>query len=94
MLGWNLKGLRNTSKQAFVNHSLDQIRLKVQGRTKVHLRSFCTALPVIVCKCKEKKMMKEKEKNIAIVKVIDTSKLKLVSKCILEFFQCLEMKPP
>lgn len=49
---------------------------------------------VIACKFKEKKMMKETEKTIAIVKVIDTSKLKLVSKYILEFFQCLEMKPP
>lgn len=39
-------------------------------------------------------MMKEKEKTIAIVKVIDTSKLKLVSKYILAFFQCLEMKLP
>lgn len=49
---------------------------------------------MIVCKFKEKKMMKEKEKTIAIVKVIDTSKLKLVSKYILAFFQCLEMKLP
>lgn len=37
--------------------------------------------------------MKEKEKTIAIVKVIETSKLKLVSKYIMVFFQCLEIKP-
>jgi hypothetical protein len=91
VLGWNFKELHNINEQAFVNHNLDQISLKVQGRTKVHLRA--EPLPVIVCQLKEKKMMKEKEKTIAIVKVIDPSKLKLVSKCILEFFQCLEMKP-
>lgn len=37
MLGWNLKGLHTINKQAFLSHNLDQISLKVQGRTKVHL---------------------------------------------------------
>lgn len=39
MLGWNLKGLPDIHEQAFVSHNLDQISLKVQGRTKVHLRA-------------------------------------------------------
>lgn len=58
------------------------------------MQRFLLTSPGIVCKFKEKKMMKEKEKTIAIVQVIDPSKLKLVSNCILELFQCLEMKPP
>lgn len=49
-------------------------------------------LLVSVHNLKKKKMMKEKEKAIAIVKVIDPSKLKLVSTHILKFFHYLEMK--
>lgn len=43
MLGWNLKGLHNTHEQAFVSHNLDQISLKVQGRTKVHVSAEISA---------------------------------------------------
>lgn len=38
--------------------------------------------------------MMEKEKAIAIVKVIDPPKLKLVSNAIMAFFQYLEVNPP
>ncbi|XP_051007859.1 transcription factor EC isoform X1 [Acomys russatus] len=43
-------------------------------------------LLAIVCKLKKKKMMKEKEKTIAIVKVLDPSKLKLLSGSILDVY--------
>lgn len=50
-------------------------------------------MPLLASVCKLRtRMMKEKEKTIAIVKVIDPSKLKLVSTHILKFFHCLQMK--
>lgn len=50
-------------------------------------------MPLLACVCKLRtRMMKEKEKTIAIVKVIDPSKLKLVSTHILKSFSYLEMK--
>ena len=50
-------------------------------------------MPLLASVCKLRtRMMKEKEKAIAIVKVLDPSKLKLVSMHILKFFHYLEMK--